>query len=104
MIFFLSFFLFFFVIDDPYYCGLRARVPNFAKSSSKPTKLKDSLVPKRLPPPGTSNLQHPASMMGLHQLHKAHSQPHYMMSAHHHHQHHMMMHSRSFESGIGKTN
>lgn len=88
--------------DDPYYCGLRARVPNFNKSS-KNGKSKDNGPPKRLPAASTSNLQHPASLVSLHQLHKAHPHAPYMLSAHQHHQHQMIMHSRSFESGIGKS-
>uniref|UniRef100_A0A336JW18 CSON011461 protein n=1 Tax=Culicoides sonorensis TaxID=179676 RepID=A0A336JW18_CULSO len=44
--------------EDPYYCGLRARVPNFAKSNRKANKE----LTKR---PG---LSHPASMSSLHQL------------------------------------
>lgn len=86
--------------DDPYYCGLRARVPNFVKTSKN--KGKDSLsAMKRI---SVSNLQHPAaSLASLHQLHQmhAHNQPIYG----HHGQypsHHMMLHTRSFESGIGK--
>lgn len=92
--------LFYSIPDDPYYCGLRARVPNFVKTTKN--KGKDSLsAMKRI---SVSNLQHPAaSLASLHQLHQmhAHNQPIYG----HHGQypsHHMMLHTRSFESGIGK--
>lgn len=87
--------------DDPYYCGLRARVPNFVKSSKN--KPKDSISPmKRI---SVSNLQHPAaSLASLHQLHQMHPQ-HLYGGSHHGHSaqypHHMMLHTRSFESGIG---
>lgn len=87
--------------DDPYYCGLRARVPNFVKSSKN--KAKESLSPmKRI---SVSNLQHPAaSLASLHQLHQMHPQ-HLYGGSHHGHSaqypHHMMLHTRSFESGIG---
>ncbi|XP_031623535.1 uncharacterized protein LOC116340913 isoform X2 [Contarinia nasturtii] len=87
--------------DDPYYCGLRARVPNFVKSSKN--KGKESLSPmKRI---SVSNLQHPsaASLASLHQLHQMHPQ-HLYGGSHHAHSaqypHHMMLHTRSFESGI----
>lgn len=96
--------------DDPYYCGLRARVPNFVKSSKN--KGKDSLSPmKRI---SVSNLQHPAaSLASLHQLHQMHPQHLYSGggsgingSIHHPHSiqypHHLMLHTRSFESGIGE--
>lgn len=92
--------LFFWNLDDPYYCGLRARVPNFVKSSKN--KGKDSVSPtKRI---SVSNLQHPAaSLASLHQLHQMH--PQHLYASHHPHPqypHHMMLHTRSFESGIGE--
>lgn len=87
--------------DDPYYCGLRARVPNFVKSSK--IKGKESASPmKRI---SVSNMQHPAaSLASLHQLHQIHPQHFYVGShqAHSQYAHHMMLHTRSFESGIGK--
>lgn len=90
------------LIDDPYYCGLRARVPNFVKSSKSKAK-ENGVQSKRI---SVSNLQHPAaSLVSLHQLHQTH--PHhqhlYAGSHHSHHpSHHMMLHTRSFESGIGE--
>ena len=30
------------IVDDPYYCGLRARIPNFAKSRAQKEKEKES--------------------------------------------------------------
>uniref|UniRef100_A0A182NHY8 MH2 domain-containing protein n=1 Tax=Anopheles dirus TaxID=7168 RepID=A0A182NHY8_9DIPT len=93
--------------DDPYYCGLRARVPNFVKSS-KSTKennnngpnaavggSKETVASKRL---SIAHLQHPTSLQSLHQLHQMH--PHHnLMAAHQHHQQ-LMWHARSYESGI----
>lgn len=79
------------ISDDPYYCGLRARVPNFVKTSKG--RGRDSTVSKRL---SIAQLQHPASIASIHQLHQNH--PSHMMSAH---QQQMMFHARSYESGIG---
>jgi len=58
--------------EDPYYCGLRARVPNFVKSSSKKKESKDTSLKQRLP--------HPASMSSLHQLGTPSSVAHKMWS------------------------
>uniref|UniRef100_A0A1B0EX59 Uncharacterized protein n=1 Tax=Lutzomyia longipalpis TaxID=7200 RepID=A0A1B0EX59_LUTLO len=86
--------------DDPYYCGLRARVPNFVKTSKAPPakhhnghSVHEKETPKRM---SLAHLQHPASLQSLHQLHQMHPHPH-LMSAH---QQQMMWHARSFESGI----
>lgn len=70
--------------DDPYYCGLRARVPNFVAKS----KAKDLASSKRF---SVSQQQ---------------SQSHItLMSQQPHVQHHIhpqaMWHTRSYESGIG---
>uniref|UniRef100_A0A182T215 Uncharacterized protein n=1 Tax=Anopheles maculatus TaxID=74869 RepID=A0A182T215_9DIPT len=95
--------------DDPYYCGLRARVPNFVKSSKSSKEnnnngpnaavggSKETVASKRL---SIAHLQHPASLQSLHQLHQMH--PHHnLMAAHQHHQQ-LMWHARSYESGIGE--
>lgn len=76
--------------DDPYYCGLRARVPNFVKTSKG--RGKDS-TSKRI---SIAQLHHPASLASIHQLHQNH--PAHMLSPH---QQQMMFHARSYESGIG---
>lgn len=65
--------------DDPYYCGLRARVPNFVSKS----KAKEPVPYKRY---SISQQQHP--------------QPPPLMHQHHMHQN-PMWHARSYESGIG---
>lgn len=93
---FIQLIIFFLLSDDPYYSGLRARVPNFVKSSSKSNKEKDSITAKRM---SIAHMQHPASLQSLHQIHQIH--PHQqLMAAHQHHQQ-MMWHARSYESGIG---
>ncbi|XP_063914800.1 uncharacterized protein LOC135131149 isoform X2 [Zophobas morio] len=69
--------------DDPYYCGLRARVPNFVAKS----KSKETATPKRF---SVSQQQAPPPLPMMHQHH---------MNPHHMHQH-AMWHTRSFESGI----
>lgn len=80
------------VTDDPYYCGLRARVPNFVKTS----KGRGKDATKRL---SIAQLHHPASLASIHQLH--HNHPAHMLSPH---QQQMMFHARSYESGIGMYN
>ncbi|CAA9993794.1 unnamed protein product [Nesidiocoris tenuis] len=72
--------------DDPYYCGLRARVPNFVKT--KNGKVDGKLV---VPPPGGRFVLPPgtpAAHLGLHHLH--HHAPH----------HPHMWHARSYDSGM----
>lgn len=105
--------MFVFLPDDPYYCGLRARVPNFVKSSKSKENNNNSNVTNNNSSNGKDNsaaavskrlsiahLQHPSSLQSLHQLHQMH--PHHnLMAAHQHHQQ-LMWHARSYESGIGK--
>lgn len=83
MLLLLYFYCFF--LDDPYYCGLRARVPNFVAKS----KAKESMPSKRY---SIAQQQQPPPLPSLHQhhLHKHHVHPH------------PMWHTRSYESGIGK--
>lgn len=74
------------ISDDPYYCGLRARVPNFvAKSKAN----KESIPSKRYSI--TQQQQHQQILM----------QQHMNMNHHQIHQH-PMWHARSYESGIGR--
>lgn len=91
---------FLFILDDPYYCGLRARVPNFVK-----TKTKGDPVPSKRfsvsqgPAPGPASQRH-MGPMGMH------SGPMPGGPIHHHHhpmhpQNPAMWHARSYESGIG---
>lgn len=80
----------FFTLEDPYYCGLRARVPNFAKSSKKSSKD----LGKR------SGLSHPASMSSLHQLRPGQNiQTENRIQTE---RNPALWHARSYESGIGK--
>lgn len=68
--------------DDPYYCGLRARVPNFVAKS----KAKESIPTKRY-----SITQQQQQQVLMHQH----------MNMNHHQIHpHSMWHARSYESGI----
>ncbi|KAB0800167.1 hypothetical protein PPYR_08047 [Photinus pyralis] len=69
--------------DDPYYCGLRARVPNFvskSKGKESNTSKRFSVIHHQIPPP----------------LQARHS----LYTHQHHLQHQPMWHTRSFESGI----
>ena len=76
--------------DDPYYCGLRARIPKFVKSG----KSKDTAG--RYPASSISGgVSQPSSMM--HQFHQYHP----MHNQHHAQQHPVMWHARSFDSGMG---
>ncbi|XP_069678538.1 uncharacterized protein exp isoform X2 [Periplaneta americana] len=78
--------------DDPYYCGLRARVPNFVKSG------KSKETAGRYPPSSIGGgVPQPAS---LHQYHQYH---HAMHHPHHPQQHPVMWHARSFDSGMVST-
>ncbi|XKL63239.1 hypothetical protein PGB90_005603 [Kerria lacca] len=66
--------------DDPYYCGMRARVPNFAKSKVKENKG---------PPPVLSRYSIATSVSNGH-----------LASAHTSHHNTVMWHTRSFDSGM----
>lgn len=66
--------------DDPYYCGMKARVPNFAKSKVKENKG---------PPPVISRYM--GSISNGH-----------LASAHTSHHGSVMWHARSYDSGMGK--
>ncbi|KAK7592727.1 hypothetical protein V9T40_007479 [Parthenolecanium corni] len=66
--------------DDPYYCGMRARVPNFAKLKVKENKG---------PPPVLNRYSVTASISNGH-----------LASAHPSHHNTVMWHARSFDSGM----
>ncbi|XP_073993474.1 expansion isoform X3 [Rhodnius prolixus] len=79
--------------DDPYYCGLRARVPNFVKSKNgkepTPVIMKGGPPPpplggRYLLPPGQ-----PGSHLGIHHMHHLPQQ-----------HHPAMWHARSYDSGM----
>ncbi|XP_030387556.1 uncharacterized protein LOC115634131 [Scaptodrosophila lebanonensis] len=103
--------------DDPYYCGLRARVPNFVKSSKSGSKdQRDSvMMGNSNGNSGMNTLSHKKTSMihnhlsGMHPHHLQHQQQQLMAAAaaahavHHpsHHQHnHSIWQTRSYESGI----
>lgn len=82
------------ISDDPYYCGLRARVPNFVKS-----KTKDPVPTKRF---SMSHQQAPLPLALQHHLHHQHHHPAAMhMQQGPQQPPHAMWHTRSYESGIG---
>jgi hypothetical protein len=95
--------------DDPYYCGMKARVPNFGKSkkndknekNDKNGKTKDQPNPKTMTlSKKPTQLVHPASFTSLYQLHQNNTlarQYHFNMV---HQQPQWQF--RSFESGIGE--
>lgn len=69
--------------DDPYYCGMRARVPNFVK-----TKVKEN----KGPPPVMNRYSIGTSISNGH------------LAATHASQHNpVMWHARSYDSGMGKS-
>lgn len=74
--------------DDPYYCGLRARVPNFVKTSKSRSKEPST---KRL---SIAQMQYPTE-----QIHQSHHNGNGGSAAAVQQQ--MMFHARSYESGIG---
>lgn len=71
--------------DDPYYCGLRARVPNFVSKS----KGKDTVPTKKFSVSQQQQLPPPLPLIQQHHIHQQHI-----------HQQ-QMWHTRSYESGIG---
>ena len=84
-----SLFFFWFIPDDPYYCGLRARVSNFVKNKND----KDLPQQSSKDPQGTEIKMKMAGSTATYQAALPHGHP---MQAH------QMWHSRSFDSGMGK--
>ncbi|XP_026470415.1 uncharacterized protein LOC113374655 [Ctenocephalides felis] len=79
--------------DDPYYCGLRARVPNFVKSTKQSSKQQQVATGKHGPSNGLSNNNNKRySMAGM-------GGPSGHMG-YHHQQYPPVWHARSYESGI----
>lgn len=120
-------------IDDPYYSGMRARVPNFAKISTKPNgaipekktsffgkkeiKAKEKVlaekgklvVPKQRP--SIVQMPHPASFSTLYQLHQMQNGMLGTVSKKDNFRRQLsqpesysMWHTKSYESGIGTAN
>lgn len=114
--------------DDPYYCGLRARVPNFAKEkirrASKATEATEETYVSsnrnysRLPREpvmkrrSIANLdRHQPTFSSLYQLNQINDPRSSLYQRLHHHSYNIpqsqprqpsMWHARSYESGIGK--
>lgn len=94
----------FMALDDPYYCGLQARVPNFVKTKTKDVRADVREISG--PPTATSKrLSMAQQPMGM-AHHSAAVQVHSSALGHAHlqHQQQMMWHARSFENGIGVYN
>ncbi|CAO1407305.1 unnamed protein product [Diamesa serratosioi] len=110
--------------DDPYYCGMRARVPNFGKvnvksngtlGEKKPSifskvasKLKDK-DPASKQRPSVAQLPHPASFSTLYQLHQMqngtinhpnHNSKNGIFQRHNSQPEPYIWHAKSYESGI----
>lgn len=77
-----KFFFLFEMADDPYYCGLRARVSNFVKNKNtkEPSKENGTEIKMKMTP----HLGYQAALSHGHPM-----------------QTHQMWHSRSFDSGMG---
>lgn len=117
--------------DDPYYCGMRARVPNFAKQGLKPMKdkkgifsskfdkkaketdrdrdVQESSALKQQRRPSVAQMPHPASFSTLYQLHQmqngtfdANSKKSNFQRHNSHPEHFNMWQAKSYESGISK--
>ncbi|XP_044740947.1 uncharacterized protein LOC123302180 [Chrysoperla carnea] len=90
--------------DDPYYCGLQARVPNFVKSKSK--ELARDARELSVNPGNASSKRIPQSSGVPMPLAGHHSQPIHPGLSHAHiqqQQQSMMWHARSFENGIDNS-
>lgn len=84
-----------FAADDPYYCGLRARVPNFVKMAKNGQgKVISPYGNARPQPPSSSFIGHPPNSQPPH-IYGHHGPPKRPP---------VMYHARSFESGLGMTN
>lgn len=120
----LIFFLFRFYPDDPYYCGLRARVPNFAKDRARKasrvteevyasgnrngSRMSRDPVPKRRSIAHAD--RHQPTFSSLYQLNQVNDPRSSLYQRLHHHSYNMtssphhrqsIWHARSYESGIG---
>lgn len=120
-----SYIFFFSLLDDPYYCGLRARVPNFAKERAR----KVSRANEEIYVSGNRNLnrlprdpmmkrrsiahmdRHQPTFSSLYQLNQINDPRSSLYQRLHHHAYNQMSpshprqsmwHARSYESGIGK--
>lgn len=87
--------------DDPYYCGLRARVPNFVKTSNGKTK---EIVAKDVAAGPKLSTAVPPSRYQQNSMMAALSNGHLATNAHYHHHNGQpaMWHTRSFDSGMGE--
>lgn len=90
------------VADDPYYCGLRARVPNFVKTKSSKEQQRDVRDARD----ARDAVQQQRQQELLHSLHNPYGRlplpgnPHFLPPPPH--QPHMW-HARSYDSGMGES-
>ena len=99
--------------DDPYYCGLRARVPNFVKASKPPSRIVDKNNNNYISNSNMNKIlkekEHskklsaaPPMMHGNGRDLYHHHQQQQQLPSSHHQSHYNMWHAKSYESGIGK--
>lgn len=112
--------------DDPYYCGLRARVPNFVKERTRRSSRANeatyasssgnlSRVPREVihkQPSISHRDRHQPTFSSLYQLNQINDPRTNLYQRLHHHSYNLsptytharqsMWHARSYESGIGK--
>lgn len=82
-------------LDDPYYCGLRARVPNFVKMARNGQSKLGPAPPRG----GHIRTQHAPSYASAAYASSQSSQIYGHLPAH---RPPIMYHARSFESGLGE--
>lgn len=110
-----------FFSDDPYYCGLRARVPNFAKEKARKSSRANEEIyvagnrvcrePPAMKRRSIAHIdRHQPTFSSLYQLNQINDPKSSLYQRLHHHsynimpksQRHSVYHARSFESGIGE--
>ena len=111
-------------VDDPYYCGLRARVPNFAKERARKASRAEEIYVSgnrnvnRMPREPVMKRRsiahmdrHQPTFSSLYQLNQINDPRSSLYQRLHHHGYNLvspshprqsMWHARSYESGIGK--
>lgn len=101
-------------IDDPYYSGLRARVPNFSKGKERRESQtnEEIYVSRRQPRVSRRSIassdRHQPTFSSLYQLNQVNDPRSSLYQRLHHHGHSshstrpVLWHARSYESGIGK--
>lgn len=101
----------FFSPDDPYYSGLRARVPNFSKEKQR-RESQEIYVSRKQPRVNRRSIagsdRHQPTFSSLYQLNQVNDPKSSLYQRLHYHGHAshsprpVLWHARSYESGIGK--